>query len=196
MHVVHQVLRERAGKAATRHWRLTLCRPSLCADTLARFKAVRRLAELWQPTLVYFVDEFGQAEDGVDQGGLSAEMHSSFWREVLRPELGLFERAADSEGGALLPAASAAHEDLVAVGRVLCKSLVDDHPTGGGLARFAFDFLVEAHEHRVFGGDPLDALDVLAPWLPSFHPLSSAPARPLCLLRPRLVALGCSALQR
>ena len=31
-------------------------------------------------------DEHGLAEEGEDQGGLTAEMHALFWREVLRAE--------------------------------------------------------------------------------------------------------------
>ena len=71
-------------------------------------------------------------EDGVDEGGLTADMHASFWRDVVRSEHGLFARLA--EGGAYLPRADASREQLTAVGRMLLKSVLDGRP----LARFWF----------------------------------------------------------
>ena len=64
-------------------------------------------------------------EDGDDSGGLTVEMYSSFFREVLLRDLGLFEGIADSAGGGssigLLPkpnAPAAALEAVAAAGRV------------------------------------------------------------------------------
>eukprot|EP00966_Prymnesium_polylepis_P155787 3599076-Prymnesium_polylepis.2 len=37
------------------------------------------------------------------------------------------------------------------VGRVLCKSVLDDHPIGESLGSLAFDFLVDQHEQRALG---------------------------------------------
>ena len=42
---------------------------------------------------VTLLDRFGMAEEGDDQGGLTAEMFSLFFREVFAPEAGLFEQA-------------------------------------------------------------------------------------------------------
>ena len=85
-------------------------------------------------------------EEGRDEGGLSAEMFSSFFREMLRPEAGLFEPAADAEGGGLLPRSDAPEEDMETVGRVIVKALIDDHPLGHGLAPVALEFLCGMHE--------------------------------------------------
>ena len=110
---------------------------------------------------VTFLDEHGLAEEGEDQGGLTAEMHALFWREVLRAEHGLFEQA--DEGGAYLPRADAPPERLELVGRVLLKSVLDNHPTGAGLGRFLFEFLSDSHDRRVFvAARPREAVAALA----------------------------------
>ena len=46
-------------------------------------------------------------------------------------------------------------------GRMLCKSLLDDHPIGGGLGGFVFEFLIDVHEQRAFRS-PRAALRALA----------------------------------
>ena len=54
-------------------------------------------------------------------------MAGVFWSEVFKPEHALFEQR---EGGRYLPRADAPLEQLEAAGRVLLKSVIDDHPTG------------------------------------------------------------------
>ena len=44
-------------------------------------------------TVVAFTDAWGRPEEGVDEGGLTAEMYAHFWREVVKPEARLFEQA-------------------------------------------------------------------------------------------------------
>ena len=121
-----------------------------------------------------FVDAHGVDEGAIDEGGLTAEMHSSFWRQVLHPSAGLFELGDTENGFKVLPRARAGPADLIKlqrVGRVLCKSLLDDHPIGESLCSFTFDFLVDQHEQRTFGcvDDALRALadlksDLAAEW--------------------------------
>ena len=65
--------------------------------------------------------------------GLTAEAHGTFWREVLSSSANLFAHAADSSGATVLPRRGADAEALRRTGRMLCKSLLDDHPIGAGL---------------------------------------------------------------
>jgi len=110
---------------------------------------------------VTFTNEFGYVEPGIDEGGLTAELHAQFWRHAVSPASELFERG--SEGGRVLPKADASLERLRLTGLMLCKSMLDDHPIGPGIARFLFEFLVfEHHEQRVFDDQcPRDALRAL-----------------------------------
>ena len=57
---------------------------------LAKRKPASAAAKLFQLTQVTFRsgDEYALEEEGRDEGGLSAEMFSSFFREMLKPEAG------------------------------------------------------------------------------------------------------------
>ena len=44
----------------------------------------QRRAVLFANTVVSFLDQFGLLEQGEDLGGLTVEMFSSFWTELLR----------------------------------------------------------------------------------------------------------------
>jgi len=137
-----------AGKTSALPWRLKLHRngvgdvPTRLCDDVLRYMESAKRTELWRPTVVVFVGLAGP-EEGVDQGGLTAEMHSCFWRDMLGAQSPLFERG--------LPRHGASPTKLRATGRMLCKSLLDDHPIGGGLARVVLHYLIEQHEPRVFG---------------------------------------------
>ena len=112
-------------------------------------------ADLWKPTVVVF-----NGEDGIDDGGLSVEMHAAFWKGVTAEELKLFKCApllgtleelededrsdAERSEPVFLPRVGACTHSLEMVGLMLCKSLINQHPTGPGLCRFVFDFLLEA----------------------------------------------------
>jgi hypothetical protein len=89
--------------------------------------------DFFKPTRVRF-----EGEGGIDEGGLTQEMFASFWRGIIRKEVGLFETA-DSA----LPSASASEERLQLVGQFLCKSVLLEVPTGRGLCPFVFEFLLE-----------------------------------------------------
>jgi len=54
---------------------------------------------------------------------------------------------------------------MVAIGRVLCKCVLEEMPIGRGLGQFVFDFLADAHERRVFSDVRL-ALSALADFDP------------------------------
>ena len=79
-----EVRRERAcsGKATSKVWRIRVSRMELCSDVLSAFsslltkKASMAQALLFTPTAVTFVDQWGQPEDGDDEGGLTSEMAS------------------------------------------------------------------------------------------------------------------------
>ena len=143
-------------KKAKSDWKLEVVRSRLVPNVLEYFGPLHHHALIWRQTVVTYV-----GEDGVDDGGLTADLHSSFWREVLRTEHGLFERLA--EGGAYLPRADADVDRLARVGRFLLKSVLDDHPTGCGLAPFVLEYLSGAHEARAFEDAlPQRALDLLA----------------------------------
>jgi len=114
----------------------------LVADVLSFMGKVKGQAGIWRPLAVSF-----EGEDGKDDGGLSEEMFGAFWKGVTSEELKLFECAAGFEQAsapAFLPKAGACTHSLEMVGRMLCKSLINCHPTGPGLGRFVFDFLLEA----------------------------------------------------
>ena len=150
-------LEERARKEfkkANTVWSLEVVRGRLVTNVLEIFGSCHHHALIWRRTHVTYVDE-----DGVDEGGLTADLHSSFWREVLRPEHGLFEQLA--EGGAYLPRADGNPLKLANVGRFLLKSVLDDHPTGCGLSAFLLEYLSGAHEVRAFDS-PQHALQLLA----------------------------------
>ena len=152
--------------------------PTLHAQDMRGVLACRRSSKkaVFMPTRVTFVDRLGAEEvnsdidmpnaytrefphthdtqqprqEGDDQGGLTAEMFSLFFREAFCPSSRLFETAGDGDAAAHLPRADAPAGALRAAGRVMLKALVDDHPIGAGLAPFVLDFLVGAHERRVF----------------------------------------------
>jgi len=135
------------SKATTKPWKLRIRRsPYLVEDVLAAFRPIyndarRKRNLLFSNTMVTFIDQWGTPEVGDDLGGLTAEMYTQFWNEVIKPELGLFERAAEGTGG-YLPCASAPLEQLEVVGLVLVKCVLDDHPCGHGLVDFVFEYLV------------------------------------------------------
>jgi hypothetical protein len=101
----------------------------------------------------------GYEEDGVDEGGLTTELHALFWREAAQPEASLFEcgdggggdgnggsggrgsggSGGSESGGGVLPRADASEEAMVGVGLMACKGVVDDHPVGAPLAPFVFE---------------------------------------------------------
>ena len=118
-------------KTKAKPWRLSVRREELCSDVIGHFgfhegqpRAFPK-QKLFQRTSVTFIDAHGMQEQGVDQGGLTVEMYSSFFREVLLRDLGLFEGIADSAGGGssigLLPKPDAPAAALEAVGRAICK---------------------------------------------------------------------------
>jgi hypothetical protein len=117
--------------AKTKLCRLSVRREKLCSDVIGHFgfhegqcRAFPK-QKLFQRTSVVFVDANGDEEEGNDQGGLTVEMYSSFFREVLLRDLCLFEGIADSAGGGssigLLPKPDAPAAALEAVGRAICK---------------------------------------------------------------------------
>jgi hypothetical protein len=160
-------------KSNTKPWQLRVRRPPfLVADVLEHFgsgqrreKPERVLKQLYSLTSVTFIDpRTGLEEEGDDLGGLTRELYSLFWREVLREEHGLFERAVgnDSPGGCL-PRPSAPPEALEAVGRVLLKCIIDDHPIGHGVCPFVLDQLVHGDAGAALElGSPASALSALA----------------------------------
>ena len=117
-----------------------------------------------------------------------AELHALFWREVARPEAGLFEAAPDggTAGGGgggglgLLPRADASEEAMVGVGLMACKGVVDDHPIAAHLAPFVFEYLVH--------GPPLRDLRPSSQLSPALCRPASAPMqarrRPRCAASP------------
>ena len=107
---------------------------------------VKSQAGLWKETKVSF-----EGEDGADDGGLTVEMHAAFWKGVTSADLELFDCAEDLDKvhkPAFLPTPGACTHSLEMVGLMLCKSLINRHPTGPGLGRFVFDFLLEAEGKR------------------------------------------------
>jgi hypothetical protein len=153
--------------ARTKAWKMRIHRGSLCADVIASFSYNFTRIKLFQTTAVTFVDRFNQEEDGVDEGGLTAELYGSFFREVLVDEHGLFEGVSDGSSTSIgvLPRSSAPADALTAVGRAICKCVLDDQPLGRGLGRFVFEYLADAHEWRVFK-DPHAALATRADYDP------------------------------
>ena len=114
----------------------------LVAQVLAYMGKVKAQAGLWRPTTVTF-----EGEDGVDEGGLTVEMHAAFWKGVTSAELELFECADQlhsRDQPVFLPKPGACTHSLKMVGLMLCKSLINGHATGPGLGQFVFDFLLEA----------------------------------------------------
>ena len=166
--------------ARSKPWKMTVRRADalndeamrlspLCTDVVAYFCDFNK-SKLFQPTVVTFIDANGKEEDGVDQGGLTEELYSSFFREVLLKDAGLFEGIKEQDNYAnvsigLLPAPGASTEALVAMGRAMCKCVVADRPLGRGLGRFVFEYLADAHDRRVFN-EPQAALAALADFDP------------------------------
>ena len=106
---------------------------------------------LFAPTAVAFRSALGELEDGDDRGGLTAEMYSLFWQAALHPDAGLFEGTYGGTGH--LPAADAPAAALEAVGALLTKCIIDDHPIGCGLCPVVYDHLVFA-----WGGEGAQSL--------------------------------------
>ena len=80
-------------------WRLSVRREELCSDVIGCFGFHEGQCrgfpkqKLFQRTSIVFIDANGDEKEGNDLGGLTVEMYSSFFREVLLCDLGLFERA-------------------------------------------------------------------------------------------------------
>mmetsp|Transcript_64404 Transcript_64404/g.107030 ORF Transcript_64404/g.107030 Transcript_64404/m.107030 type:complete len:373 (+) Transcript_64404:236-1354(+) len=102
--------------------------------------------DFFKPTAVKF-----EEEGGMDEGGLTQEMHRLFWQGVIQPEVGLFELA-----DAALPRADASEERLELVGMFLCKSVITEKRTGRGLAPFVFEFLIDETERSFDPSLPID----------------------------------------
>ena len=157
---VEMLLKQAGAVAKSGQWKLRLCRQRVVTDVVEYFKKLSSPSQIWRRTLVTFVDEHGTLEPGLDEGGLTATAHALFWRGVLAKEVGLFECC---EGGTCyLPRAAADEVTLELVGRVLLKSVLDNHPIGAGLSSFVFEFLADSHDRRVFmPQQPLAALSAL-----------------------------------
>ena len=162
---LHERLRQRevrrlaAGSRASKPWKLCVSRDALLDDVLEAFAPLATAKKrhlLFAPPLVTFRSSFGEIEDGDDRGGLTAEMYSLFWSAALRPEAGLFEGGA----GLLLPTVHAPAAALEAVGALLCKCIIDEHPVGRGLCTFVYDYLVSG-EGAYSLRDPTSALSAL-----------------------------------
>ena len=152
--------------AKTKPWRMVIQRSTLCASVLEYFQDSTKM-RLFQSTEVSFVDaSTGEEEEGHDHGGLTAEMYSCFFREMLLPDAALFEGVDGAVSIGLLPTSSARPEHMVAIGRIMCKCLLDDQPIGAGLGRFVFEYIADTHETRVFQ-NPLAALGALADFDPT-----------------------------
>ena len=145
-----------AFKKARETWKVPLVRSRIVPNLLECFGTLHHHALIWRRTRVTFI-----GEEGIDEGGLTTDMPSSFWHEVLQPQHGLFEQLSDD--GGYLPVADANPELLRCVGRVLLKSILDDHPIGVGFGAFIFEYLSGAHEARAFDcAHPQYALQLLA----------------------------------
>ena len=72
------------------------------------------------------------------------------YTQAVAPAAGLFELAADGDGAAALPRSDAPPEALRQCGRVMLKAILDDHPLGSEIAPFVLEYLIDAHERRVF----------------------------------------------
>ena len=68
--------------AHTKPWRLLVRRAELARDVITHFGDFSKM-KVFQPTQVTFIDGNGNEEEGVDLGGLTEEMFSSFFSEVL-----------------------------------------------------------------------------------------------------------------
>ena len=152
--------------AKTKPWRMVIQRSTLCASVLEYFQDSTKM-RLFQSTEVSFVDaSTREEEEGHDLGGLTAEMYSCFFREMLLPDAALFEGVDGAVSIGLLPTSSARPEHMVAIGRIMCKCLLDDQPIGAGLGRFIFEYIADTHETRVFQ-NPHAALGALADFDPT-----------------------------
>lgn len=156
-----EMRRAMLGKATAKPWRLAIRRPQLMSDVLESFSAVsaKKRALLFSPTSVTFHNAWGEAEDGHDQGGLTAEMYTLFWASLRRSRLFCGERL-------LLPSpvAHGSRQQLVeleAVGLAFCKCILDDQPIGFGFAPFLFEWLVYGDESEALR-EPAAALRALA----------------------------------
>ena len=151
-----------SNKRAKEDWKIPLDREAL-GDMLGAFKRVTSKTRylMFANTRITF-SRGGEGEDGVDEGGLTAEAFTLFFREILKPG-SLFESGIDGQG--VLPRADASESDLRALGLTLLKCCIDDQPIGTGLGRFVFEFLVDSHERRVFH-EPHAALRALADFDP------------------------------
>ena len=168
-HVEVLLLHLRTKTAKKQPWRVEVRRDTLVADVVQHFSHGFSKTKLFQSSVVTFIDAHGAQEEGYDQGGLTVELYSNFFRQVLAQPLGVFEGVPSDNlttaSVGLLPAASAPAETLVAVGRAMCKCIMDDQPLGRGLGRFLFEFISDAHERRVFK-TPERALAALADFDP------------------------------
>ena len=105
--------------------------------------------DFFRPTGVTFEGEEGM--DIAGAGGLSQDMHASFWLGVIHEDMRLFE-VRDTA----LPSAGADTERLECVGQFLAKSIIDEKPIGRGLSRFVFEFLIDETSRTFDTSKPID----------------------------------------
>ena len=123
---------ETTKTARAKPWRMRIRRTNVCHDVIEHFGDSAKM-RLFQMTEVTFIDaETHEQEEGNDEDGLTAEMYFSFFRQVLRTDAGFFESAEGCVSGELLPAVSASADHMAAIGRIICKCVLDDHPLGRG----------------------------------------------------------------
>ena len=143
--------------AKTKLWKMRIRRNNLCHDVLQHFDKASKV-KMFQKTRVTFADSNDIDEIGVDEGGLTEEMYTEFFKQF--PSYGLFE---DAEGAAtLLPRPDAPQKELFALGRLLCKCILDDHPIGYKIGYVVFHVLIGSYDQ--YGVD--EALDALRTWDP------------------------------
>ena len=92
-YVEHVVESGHTKASRTKPWRIEVRRADLCCSVLSHFSNGFSKLKMWQSTEVTFIDSTGAPEEGVDSGGLTAEMYSALFRELLLRETSLFEAA-------------------------------------------------------------------------------------------------------
>ena len=108
--------------------------------------------DFFRPTGVTFEGEQGM--DIAGAGGLSQDMHASFWLGVMHEDMGLFD-VSDTA----LPRQPSEHADrqrLVCVGQFLAKSIIDEKPIGRGFCRFLLEFLIDDTSRSFDTSKPID----------------------------------------
>lgn len=150
LEAVRELIKQVRREHATQKEPIRVHRSRVVLDVLAHFSKHDR------KTARSILKVSFEGEEGMDEGGLSAEMFRLFFDSVILDEMGLFESSAHSEGepadsanaSMYLPKAGVEDKDELfrALGRAIVKCFYEGKRIGGRFAPSLYKYLAHGKE--------------------------------------------------